>query len=100
MSYKCRILPQAKKDLQEAASYYNKQQKNLGRRFLKEVNARVAAISKNPQTCQIRYREVRMALLNKFPYSLHYLIDEDQNQIIILSVFHQAQNPANWREEY
>jgi plasmid stabilization system protein ParE len=99
MNYKSKLLRQVKNDIREAAKYYNLQQKGLGLRFLKEVNSRVATIGKQPKSFQIRYREVRMALLKKFPYTIHYLLDEESKQIIILAVFHHAKDPAKWIQE-
>jgi len=96
MNYKCKILPQAKKDIREAARYYNQQQNNLGLRFLKEVDSKVTTICRHPGAYQVRYRQVRMALLKKFPHSIHYLIDEEIKQIFIIAVFHHAQDPAKW----
>ena len=34
---------------------------------------------------QIKYKNVRIILLKKFPYHIHYLIDEVEKQIVILA---------------
>ncbi len=99
MTYKSIILPQAKNEIREAARYYNDQKTDLGLRFLKEVKSRVASISKQPEIYQIRYRTVRMALLKKFPYSIHYCIDDENKHIVVLALFHQAQDPTKWDRE-
>jgi hypothetical protein len=39
--YKSIILPLAKEDVREAAQWYNKQQKGLGKRFTTEVREKV-----------------------------------------------------------
>jgi plasmid stabilization system protein ParE len=99
MNCNSKLLRQVKNDIREAAKYYNQQQKGLGLRFLKEVNSRVATIGKQPKSFQIRYREVRIALLKKFPYTIHYLLDEESKQIIILAVFHHDKDSAKWIQE-
>jgi len=53
--YNSIILPLAKEDIQEAALWYNKQQKGLGKRFTTEVREKVHFIRQNPKTSHVRY---------------------------------------------
>jgi hypothetical protein len=48
--YKAVILPLAKEDILEAAIWYNKQQKGLGKRFTTEVREHVHFIRQKPQS--------------------------------------------------
>ena len=68
--YRSIILPQAQKDIQESAMWYNKVQKGLGKRFTSKVREKVLFIEQNPNACNIRYDNVRTALLNIFPFML------------------------------
>lgn len=52
--YKSIILPFAKKDLKEAATWYNSKQKGLGKRFTKAVREKVKFICENPNSIAIR----------------------------------------------
>ena len=84
------------KSLKESAFYYDSKQKNLGMRFLQEVNLTSDYICENPLVFQIRYDTIRIAFLENFPYGIHYEFIEDENQINIYAVFHTSLNPEIW----
>ena len=94
--YNTVILPLAKKDIQEAARWYNNQQEGLGKRFTAEVRKNVRFIKQNPQASNVRYKNVRTTVLNIFPYMIHYTIDENIKTIIISAVLHASRNPKFW----
>jgi len=95
--YKSIILPLAKEDIQEAAKWYNKQQKGLGKRFTAEVRENVHFIMQNPKALNIRYKNVRTTVLNIFPFMVHYTIDEKNKTIIVSAVLHTSRNPELWK---
>jgi len=68
----------------------------LERSFLLELRAAMKYIHLNPEKTQIWYHVVRIALLKKFPYGIHYKFEKDT--ITILGVFHTSQNPERWKK--
>lgn len=96
--YKSIILPLAKKDIKEAADWYNAKQKGLGKRFIQKIRLRVHSICKHPKASAIRYDNTRNAILDVFPYMIHYTVDELQKIIIISAVFHTSLNPDKWKD--
>lgn len=94
--YKSVILPLAKEDIRSTAKWYNKQQKGLGKRFTKEVREKVTHICKNPENIVTRYRDVKTAIVDVFPYMIHFIVDEDNKTVVISAVFAMAQSPQNW----
>ena len=90
----------AKADLSEASKWYEKQQKGLGKRFLKEVRDAIDAISKNPTACQIRYDEQRIYYTSVFPYGIHYQYVSSDNEVRIKAIFHTARNPRVWKRNF
>ena len=94
--YKCIILPLAKEDIHEAAKWYNKQQAELGKRFTAEVREKVHFIRQNPKAFNVRYDEVRTAVLNVFPFMIHFTVDEENKTIIISAVLHTSRDPKLW----
>lgn len=90
------ILPQAKADIREAAQWYNKQQTGLGKRFITQIREKVHFIRQNPKASNIRYKNVRTAILNIFPFMVHYTIDEKNKTIIISAVLHTSRDPKLW----
>jgi len=96
--YKAVILPLAKEDIKAAADWYDQQQKGLGKRFTKEVREKVNYIKENPKTIAIRYDETRTAVLNVFPFMIHFDIDHNKKTVLISAVLHTSRNPDNWKK--
>lgn len=96
--YKSLILPLAKEDVREAAQWYNDQSPGLGRKFTEEVRDIIRYIKQNPQACNIRYNEVRTAVLKVFPFMVHYTIDESNRTIIVSAVLHTSRDPQAWEK--
>lgn len=94
--YQTIILPLAKADIKEAALWYNKQQPGLGKRFTKEVRAKVADIKANPLAYSVRYNDVRTAVVDVFPFMIHFIIDG--KSILITAVLHTSLNPDKWAD--
>jgi plasmid stabilization system protein ParE len=94
--FKVVILPQAKKDIHEAAQWYHTKQPGLGKRFTGEVSSKVSFIERNPMACAKKYDDVRTAVLNIFPFLVHYTIDEIKNVIVISAVLHTSRNSNIW----
>ncbi|MFO7867863.1 MAG: type II toxin-antitoxin system RelE/ParE family toxin [Bacteroidales bacterium] len=92
------ILPLAKEDIREAALWYNMQSAGLGKRFTAEVRKKVLFIKQNPKASVVRYDDVRTAVLNIFPFMIHYIIDEANKTIVIISVFHTSREPKIWKK--
>lgn len=96
--YKAIILPLAKEDIEEAALWYNKQQAGLGKRFTTEVREKVHFIRQNPNAVNIRYNTVRTAVLDVFPFMVHYTVDDDNKTIIVSAVLHTSRNSEMWKK--
>ena len=95
--YKSVILPLAKEDIREAAKWYNGQQKGLGKRFTAEVREKVHFIRQNPKATNVRYNSVRTAVLNVFPFMIHFTIEEKNKTIVISAVLHTSRDPEIWK---
>ena len=88
----------AKTDLSDASKWYEKQQKDLGKRFLNEMKEGFEVICKNPVAFQIRYDNIRIYFTKIFPYGIHYQYITDKNEIHIKAVFHTARNSQIWEQ--
>jgi len=95
MNYKLTILPLAKMDLEEIASWYEITQKNLGKRFLKCINDEMKIVRVKPLLYQIRYDETRVALIQTFPYLIHFEIDK--KEIVVKAIIHTSRNSKIWQ---
>jgi len=95
MNYKFVIRPEAEVEIEEAYQWYEARQPGLGKDFLLRVDACLSLIQKNPYSYSVKYKQVRQALLHRFPYSVFYLVSEDA--IVVIAVFHSKRNPAIWQ---
>jgi len=96
MSFRLRILPPAREDIQESIRWYNQRQAGLGRRFHAELKEFLELLSKNPMF-ENRYDEVRCVPMRKFPYMVHFTVEEDDRVVVIHGVFHTSLHPSSWR---
>jgi plasmid stabilization system protein ParE len=90
------LLPSAKDDIKEAAYWYNSKQKGLGKRFTKEVRSKMEYIRENPKLIGVRYDNTRCAVLDVFPFMVHFSINEEEKTIIVSAVFHTSLNSERW----
>jgi len=95
--YKSIILPLAEKDIREAAFCYNEKQIGPGKRFITAVREKVRFIEQNPKICIVRYNSVRTVVLNKFPFMIHYTINQSNKTVIVSAVLHTSRNPDIWK---
>ena len=76
----------AEEDLVDIQDYYNKILPSITENFFSEFFKTMDFIEDTPQLFQIRYREIRIAPLYRFPYGIHY--KQIGNKIIIYRVLH------------
>jgi len=97
--YKVKIDPEALADIQEITDWYNEAQAGLGKRFQKTVIRHINLLNKDPQIYAIRYKEIRCVLIKKFPYMVHFYINDKNNTIEVLAVISTSRNPIIWKEK-
>lgn len=88
----------AKQDIKEAAKWYNERQPGLGKRFTQHIRQKVKFIHQNPKAVDIRYDDTRTAVLDVFPYMIHFTIDEENKLVIISAVLSTQRDPDLWKE--
>jgi plasmid stabilization system protein ParE len=96
--YKAVILPLAKQDIKNAAAWYESMQKDLGKRFVKDVRRKVLFVCHQPGATAVRYDETRCATLEVFPFMIHFTVDDALKLIIVSAVFHTSLNPDRWAQ--
>jgi len=95
MPYKLNIKPEAHADIQEGIDWYNSRQPGLGKRFHSAVKQEFKLLRKSP-LFQIRYDGVRCLPLKKFPYMVHFIVNEENKQIVVLGLICTYKDPAEW----
>lgn len=91
--------PEFYTDLSKATDWYNQQQTGLGTRFFNAVKTQTGHLSENALHYAIRYDDIRCMKLKKFPYMVHYRIDESVSLVRVEALFHTSRNPEIWKED-
>jgi plasmid stabilization system protein ParE len=94
--HKVRIQPLAYDDLRQARNWYRQHNADLPKRLSQQVKLSVERIRELPLAHAIRYKNVRIASINVFPYAIHYLLKE--NTVIIIAIHHTAISPKKWKD--
>ena len=97
MRYKIILHPLAKKDIKKSAIWYESKRTGLGKRFTTQIRIEVNYISKQPFSIVTKYNEIKTSTVKNFPFLIHFSIDNNKKEIIILGVFHTSLNPAKWK---
>lgn len=87
-----------KNDLQTAYEWYEEQRKGLGEEFLSTFEAGVYSVQRNPLICSRVYKELRRTVFQRFPYSLYYQLNAEEEKIIVFAVLHAKRNPSIWQK--
>ena len=96
MSYNIIHKSAARWDIADALDYYKTISPKLARQFLARLDSALDQIEEMPLGYQIKYNEVRTLMLKQLPYKIHYLIDNVNRQIVILSVVHANRDPTDY----
>jgi len=55
------------------------------------MEATIESIIRIPEAYTPTYKNTRRALVRKFPFDIHYMIDKEN--IVVLAIFHVSRNP-------
>jgi toxin ParE1/3/4 len=77
--------------------YYDNIRPNLGDQLIKEIDKAIFYLERYPAIGSVRYQDVRCFVLRKFPYMIHYLIDEKNQAVIVIGFYGTKTDPQKWR---
>ncbi|WP_326937321.1 type II toxin-antitoxin system RelE/ParE family toxin [Flavobacterium sp. PL11] len=97
MSYILKIDVDAFKNIQDTCKWYELHSKGLGLRYKTQTKKQINSLNKDPYLFSIKYGEIQCRKIEKFPFLIHYLIDENAKTIAIFAVFHTSRNPEIWK---
>jgi len=96
--YFVRFTQTARAELIGAQDWYEGEAPGLGDRFLQAVDAVAERLSANPLQFPVVYKNVRRALLRRFPYSLFFVIEDDTDAVLVIACFHASRDPSQWQK--
>ena len=83
-------------EVENAISWYAQPEINQTSAFIQDLQLTESHLRTHPELYQRVEGDVRRAVLRRFPYSLFFLIEQDQ--VVVLAFMHQHQRPRT-REE-
>jgi len=94
MSHRLILWPEAESDVAAAAEWYELQRSGLSLQFRDALDKTFAAIQERPSLHTLVYRDLRRALVRRFPFGVFYVAQPDS--VIVVAVLHTAHNPRLW----
>jgi plasmid stabilization system protein ParE len=95
MSFVLIFRPEVREELDEAYHWYETQQAGLGDNFLDCIDEMLNRIRQMPELYAIVHRDVRRAVVRRFPYAIYYRIVFDR--VIVLAVLHGRGDSKAWQ---
>lgn len=96
MKYKVVYNPDFYDDIVQAVDWYNEKQSGLGDKLFNAVKKLTKKLTSAALQYAIRYDDIRCMPIGKFPYAVHYRVDERTKIIKVEALFHTSRNPALW----
>jgi len=95
MNYALVFRLEVREELNEAYRWYESQKRGLGDEFLDCVDEMLNRICLMPESYAIVYRDVRRAVVRRFPYAVYYRIVS--SRVIVTAIFHSRRDPKSWQ---
>lgn len=89
------FLAEARAETLETFRWYEEQRSGLGAVFRRELDESIERIRSAPLASPPLYRDVRRALVERFPYANFYRILPDA--IVVVEVIHCRRHPREWK---
>lgn len=88
----------AKREFDDAISWYQDRREGLGREFSVAVEQQLGRIAHSPSRFACVRGDVRRAVLQRFPYSIFFMVEEDR--IVVLAIFHARRAPSQLEDRF
>lgn len=86
--------PEADAEFREAALFYEREQAELGFRFVDAIESGFRQIERSPFTWRCIRGDIRRFLVKTFPFGIVYA--PVANEIFVLAVMHLKREPDYW----
>jgi toxin ParE1/3/4 len=96
MSIKIRFRREAEAEVIDALSWYRARGLDLAGEFRKSLDSCLKSIQSLPESHPIVHRDIRRALMKRFPYGVFYV--KDEALVTVLARFHAKRDPVIWKE--
>ena len=91
--YQYLLDPKAQTEYEESIEFYAERSEQATLKFIEIVEQTIEQLCKKPYGNRKKYKNYYEINLEKYPFSIIYIIEEEVKQIIIISIYHQSRNP-------
>ena len=84
---------EARADLVNAALWYETREPGLSEDLYESIGQALGAIAERPQSFPVVRKDVRRALVKRFPYAIYFRQREDR--ILVLAILHTARSGSD-----
>jgi toxin ParE1/3/4 len=85
----------ARRELDDAALWYEERRVGLGGEFVAEIERAIGLVAENPERFPIMHRDIRCVRARRFPYSVFFRVEP--TRVVVLAVFHARRDPIIWQ---
>lgn len=95
MTNRLTVSREAEYEATDAAQWYELRSKGLGVGFAEAVDVTLARVEDSPLQFPVVYRDVRRALLRRFPYGVFFRLRG--SQVRVIAIMHLRRDPRRWQ---
>ncbi len=87
--------PEAEAEFLEAGRWYTERNPAIAAAFRVSVERTLEAVERSPEQFPIALRDIRKALVRRFPYVVYYVVLSDV--ISVIAIIHGRRDPGVWQ---
>ena len=96
MTHRVVVRRLAERELAGAVDWYERQRAGLSVELLDEFKGVLAQVTDRPTSFPVAHRDVRRALMNRFPYAVYFRLRGAE--LVVIAVRHTSRQPLGaWR---
>lgn len=93
MTYTYFFYEKAQEEYEESLNWYLERSNEVAEKFVEAFDKAIQFICSNPWKGRNRYKEFYEVSLERFPFSIIYIVEKETLEIIISAVYHHKRNP-------
>lgn len=96
MSARVGFHPDAKREMREAADFYDLERSGLGTEFLDAIEGAMQRVIEHPESAPIVLGQLRRCAVSRFPHAVVY--STRSGGIFVSAIAHSSRRPFYWQD--
>jgi plasmid stabilization system protein ParE len=93
MSFTYIFIDKAQEEYDDSVRWYALRSISAAVKFVEAVNTTLKLICENPRRWRNTFDKYHELGVKKFPFTIIYIIEPNNNHIVVTAIFHQKRNP-------